>query len=156
MTPADLQRITDPKLLDNVIVNAIRHANEPLRLAALRRKVEILGGDADDPLEVEMQRVIAAREEVLFMQHGRRLQANRLRKKHAGSGAQATFEYLASNRDATEGYDSLVDNGMIEFTAEHVVLRYPDRFSEKARTRAAERLAEVGVTVPPAGAQDQE
>lgn len=144
----DLASITDVEKIDNLMANARRLGDEGMRTAALRRKIEILGGNPEDPLDMEMMRVIAAREQVIFETQRKKLRAAHLRGKYERDGAQATFEFLASKKTPTEGYDSLIESGMIEYTAEHVVLRYPDRFSDTARKRAAERLTQAGATLP--------
>jgi hypothetical protein len=51
-------------------------------------------------------------------------------------------------RDPSDGFRHLVDNGLAEFTAEHVVVSYHDRFSAEAVECARRRLADFGIELP--------
>ncbi|APE29091.1 hypothetical protein BMF35_a2262 [Aurantiacibacter gangjinensis] len=58
----------------------------------------------------------------------------------------AALEYCARNR--TEGFDEVLEHELAEFTAEAIILRFPETFTDKnLREIARTRLVEAGVNV---------
>ena len=71
---------------------------------------------------------------------------NRLRPKIEKDGEIAALEYCARNR--TDGFDEVLKYELAEFTAEAIILRFPDTFTdENLREIARTRLVEAGVDV---------
>lgn len=144
----DLSGETDVGKLDRWMEAGKREGVEALYDMALRRKIDVLGGNPEDPLDFEMMRVIAAREHGLKIKHGKNQQAAYLRRKYGNDGAEKTFADLAGRPEPTDGFDGLIESGFVHCTAEHVVLRYPHRFDPAVRKIAAERLELFGIDLP--------
>lgn len=70
---------------------------------------------------------------------------NRMRPKIDKDGEVAALEYCALRE--TDGFAEIMAYGMPELTAEAIVLRYPDDFSEAAKAAARSRLRQAGVEV---------
>lgn len=138
---------TDPDKLRSFMEKCkINHPE--LYRRAFRRLCLLTGRDADDPIESEFDACVAALEQVYLEDSGRRKRATRVREKRKKDGAVETFRYLAMKPSPSDGFLQLVDHGLAEFTAEHVVLRYPDRFPPEAVEASRKRLAEYGVALP--------
>ncbi len=76
---------------------------------------------------------------------------HRMRPKIGKDGERSALEYCA--RNTTDGFQEVLDYGLPQFTAEAIVLRMPDVFTNPDTRRiAAERLLGAGIdvqTLPP-------
>lgn len=115
---------------------------------AFRRLCALTNRNPDDPLEAEFDACVAALEQVYLEESGRRKRASRITGKRSRDGAVETFRYLAMKREPSDGFRHLVVHQLAEFTAEHVVLRYPSRFPDEAVEAARARLIEFGIPLP--------
>jgi len=125
------------------MVNAKRQKNMEIYWQAFRRVCELEGKNYDDPLEREFYSTLAAYEELLADKHGRRQPAARTRQKLKNQGFIACLEDWALSAKRTDGFNALVDSGQVELTGEHLVTKYPDRFSAKAVANARKVLESI-------------
>jgi hypothetical protein len=125
-----------------------KEAHPDLYNRAFRRLCKLTKRDADDPLEAEFDGCVAALEQIYFEESGRRKRASRITRKREKDGLLETFRYLAMKSEPSDGFKHLVNHGLAEFTAEHVVLRYPDRFPLEAVEASRRRLMEHGIPIP--------
>lgn len=146
ITP-NVNNYTKPSQLRNLMANAKRLGREEVWREAFQRLCEIEGGDQKDPLQRDFHMTLAAYEELLSIKNGRTTSASRTRQKLKNKGLIECLEDWAVSSAPTEGFELLVKNDLAHLTGEYLVLKYPDRFSEKAVTKATQRLSKYGISV---------
>ncbi|MDE3799572.1 hypothetical protein I7G59_19910 [Sinorhizobium meliloti] len=145
---ADPNKMTDPKQVRQLMLNAERLNATELAAACRRRLFQLSGIDVDDPVERRLAEAVAALEETYREKHGRAQAAGYTRRKIARDGAVATLSDWALKQEVTPGFVALVEGGMAEFTGEYVIAEHPDRFEPRVVDAARKRLAEHGVKLP--------
>jgi hypothetical protein len=138
---------TNPDKL-RTYMSRVKEGHPDLYRRAFRRLCTLIGRNADDPLEAEFDACVTALEQIYLEESGRRKRARRISDKRTRDGVVETFRYLAMKKEASEGFHHLVQNGLPEFTAEHVILRYPRRFPNEAVDAAQRRLSVHGIPLP--------
>ncbi len=135
---------SDSLKLRNWIKNAHREGAVEVEEAARRRLIEVEASknidDTSDPLFVEFWKSISALELALSEEKGKTIRLARTRQKIARVGVQKTLNDLALQVKPSEGYFLLRDRGMLDLSAEAVVLRFPGRFDENVCKAARSRL----------------
>lgn len=135
----------NPNDLRSLMANAKRLGEHDVYWQAFRRLCVLEGIDQTDPLNRDFYETLAAYEELLTEKNGRTTRANRTRQKLKNKGVIQCLEDWAVNPAPTQGFALLIENGLAELTGEYLVLKYPDRFSEKAVKAARSRLQRHGV-----------
>lgn len=134
----------DEKKLRNWISNANREGAEEVEDAARRRLIEIRAAkDIDDPnspVVVDFWKSIIALENELSEERGKTIRLSRTRQKIARVGVEKTLADLALKAKPSDGYNLLKARGMLDLSAEAVVLRYPKRFAQEVLEAARLRL----------------
>ncbi|WP_156172050.1 hypothetical protein [Aurantiacibacter gangjinensis] len=140
-----LSRQNSTEDIRRVMENA-RDRSPPVFKAAFRRLVEVSAQGSDDPIAKACWEMVHTVEGVR-KELGRPVwRMNRLRPKIEKDGEVAALEYCARNR--TEGFDEVLEHELAEFTAEAIILRFPETFTDKnLREIARTRLVEAGVNV---------
>ena len=140
-----LSHQTSPEEIRRVMENA-REKSPLVFKAAFRRLVEASAQNSDDAISKACWEMVHTVEGIR-KELGRSVwRMNRLRPKIEKDGEMAALEYCARNR--TEGFDEILDYGLAEFTAEAIILRFPDVFTDESlRQIARTRLVEAGVDV---------
>lgn len=141
----DPEKLTDREHVRNLLANAERLGEIDLAKACQRRLFKLSGMDFDDPLERRFWEIIAAFEEFRTQANGRTTKANRTRQKVNKAGIIKTVEDLMVQAQPSDGFKQLVAAGLSEFVFEHMVIEFPDRFSDKAVVAARRRLDELSV-----------
>ena len=95
---------------------------------------------AETQAEKEALRAVYAYEEALARKSGKRHRANRTWQMIKRYGIIAAVERAVNRSQETQGYKSLAEIGMQDYSFEAVVLRYPDLFSSETISRARERV----------------
>lgn len=135
----------DEKKLRNWISNANREGNEEVEDAARRRLIEIRAAkdidDPNDPVVLDFWKSITALENELSEERGKTIRLSRTRQKIARVGVEKTLADLTLQAQPSDGYHLLKARGMLDLSAEAVVLRYPKRFSEEVLEAARLRLS---------------
>lgn len=135
---------SDSLKLRNWIKNAHREGAVGVEEAARRRLIEVEASkyidDTSDPLVVEFWKSISALELALSEEKGKTIRLARTRQKITRVGVQKTLNDLALQVKPSEGYFLLRDRGMLDLSAEAVILRFPDRFDENVCNAARSRL----------------
>ena len=144
----DPKKMTDPKQVRQLMLNAKRQDATGLAADCRRRLYELSGIDIDDPVERRLAEAVAALEETYREKHGRAQAAGYTRPKIAKDGAVATLSDWALKSDVTPGFVALVQGGLAEFTGEYVIAEFPDRFEPRVVDAARKRLIEHGVRLP--------
>jgi hypothetical protein len=138
--PDFISKLTDRKKLRNVMDNAQRQGNDAAYWAAFKRKCTLEGMNCDDSLHAEFYQVLAAYEELLTDKNGRTTKASRTRQKLARHSVEKCLEDWALSTQPTQGFNLLIEKGIPELTAEYLVIKYADRFSDEAVKMATQRL----------------
>jgi hypothetical protein len=135
---------SDVAKLQNWINNAVREGAADVADAARRRLIEVQAStnidNSDDPLVLDFWKSIAALEFALTEERGKTIRLSRTRQKITRVGVQKTLADLALQSTPSDGYFLLLDRCMLDLSAEAVVLRFPDRFSEDIIQAARARL----------------
>jgi hypothetical protein len=137
-----LLKLKTPEECEQYILN-VRERWPQLVADARRKLVELRAAacNANTDAEREAIRAVFAYEEALSSKKGHRVRASRTWPMIDKHGAIGAVERLVSKRKESSGYTTLAEMGMKDFAFESVVLRHPEVFSEKALTRAKERIA---------------
>jgi hypothetical protein len=150
MTEAEVQAlariasIIDPDALRQMAINA-RGKSEVVEKAALRRLAAVSAKHATGTAEHEYWAMVHAVEELRRLNGRKVSRMNRLRPKIEKEGEIAALEYCALNE--TDGFAEVLAYGTPELTAEAIVLRHSERFSQSALAAARSRLELAGVKV---------
>ena len=139
----EISAYTDPKELEQLMVNAKRLGRDDVYWAAFRRLCEVEGLGKGDDLHCDFYATLRAYEELLSEKNGRTTKANRTRQKLARHGVVKCLEDWASDSKETQGFTLLVANGLVELTGEFLVLKHPEHFSPAAIVSARKRLQTV-------------
>ena len=147
----DVSKLRTPQDCRTVMQRA-RERNLPeVYNAAFRRLCTLVGSqhdDPSDPLVRDVYEMLAAYEQLLTEKHGRKTAASRTRQKIANKGVHQSVIEWTRGRVETNGFKTLVDAGLHEYTGEYLVVRYSDRFPEDVVALARSRLAAHGITAP--------
>ena len=126
--------------LKRLMVNAKRLGNEDFYNQAFKRRCELEGIDHDDPLHRDFYEVLAAYEQLLEEKHGRKQPAGYTRRKLKEKGVEQCLIDWALDDKETDGFQTLLERGMLELTGEYVVTKYPSRFDPTVLAAAEARL----------------
>jgi len=136
-----VQCLTTPEECEQFILNVQKDFPD-LAIQARRRGVELRAAKhgAKTAAEQEALRAVYAYEECLTKKKGRKTRASRTWPMIKNHGIIEAIEKAVNRKDVTQGYTILVEMGMQDFAFEHVVLRYPERFSQATIARSKERI----------------
>jgi hypothetical protein len=126
--------------LKQIMKNAKKLGREDVYLEALVQRCKLEGVDFDDPVEREFVGVLAAYEEFLKQRNGKTTVASYTRRKMRDKGVVQCLEDWAVAAHETDGFQALMSARLTHLTGEHIVLKYPDRFSPEAVEGARRRL----------------
>jgi hypothetical protein len=152
-----LDRLAGRESIEEIsqIMKNARGRSPAVYRAAFRRLVEVSAKDATNPIARACWEMVHTIEGVRKEAGRSAWRMNRLRPKIEREGEKAALEYCARNR--TDGFDEVLEYGLPEFTAEAIVLRFPDDFTDPTlREIARDRLADAGVDVDAAVARPSE
>lgn len=134
----------DETKLRNWISNANREGAEEVEDAARRRLIAVRAyrdiDDPNDPVVLDFWKSITALENELSEERGKTIRLSRTRQKIARVGVEKTLTDLALQAQPSDGYHLLKARGMLDLSAEAVVLRYPKRFAQEVLEAARLRL----------------
>lgn len=144
----DISKLKTPEECRTVMERAKGRGMAEVYESVFKRYCELSASAADDPndkLVLEFEKVLAAYEQLLTEKNGRTTKASRTRQKMARHGTvQCLIDWALADNE-TEGFKLLVSAGLEEFTAEHLVVKFADRFSNEVVTAAKRRLSEHGL-----------
>lgn len=134
----------DEAKLRNWIANANREGVEEVEDAARRRLIEVRAAkdidDPNDPIVHDFWRSITALEHALSDERCKTIRLSRTRQKIARVGVEKTLTDLTLQTQPSDGYHLLRARGMLDLSAEAVVLRFPERFEQNVLEAAQHRL----------------
>lgn len=146
--PYDIETaLQTPEQCRVVMERALAQGKHELYAAAFRRFCKLSGAEHEDPLDPLVRatfEAVAAYEQTLKEKHGKKVPASRTRQKIAKKGVyQSLLEWskLHGNR---QGFHSLIEAGLPEFTFDAVVVRFADRFPPDAVASCQETLRRAG------------
>jgi len=138
--PTFIERLENTNELRKVMANAKAQKREDVYWIAFRRLCALEGMNYEDPLHRDFHAVLTAYEELLTEKNGRNTKASRTRQKLARNSVEKCLEDWALSVSPTQGFSLLMQKGMSELTAEHLVVKYADRFTENVVMAAKARL----------------
>lgn len=139
MHETKIKQINDKQQLLNLISNAQRLGREDIKNIALKRLCELESIDMSDPLERDFFQVLAAYEYMLTEKNGRTTKATRVRQKLKNKGLkQCLIDWALGPK--TQGFEQLIEQGLGELTAEHLVVKYSYEFSKEVVVAAEQKL----------------
>jgi hypothetical protein len=146
--PKPISEYADPAALRILMANAKRQKRDDVWREAFRRLCELEGMGQTSPMDRDFYRMLAAYEGLLSEKNGRLTRATRTRQKLKNKGVIRCLEEWARSPKATQGFDMLVANGLVELTAEYMVLTHRENFSAEAVFGAGAKLARHGIAAP--------
>ncbi len=141
MDPAKIERLVDKQALRNLMDNAKRLERDDVYWLAFKQLCSLEGVAYDDPLERDFYEMLNAYEQLLTEKNGRTTKASRTRQKLKNKGVKQCLIDWALGAP-TDGFKLLVEKGLLELTAEYLVVKYAERFPEAVVKAARERLAQ--------------
>jgi hypothetical protein len=128
--------------------NAERLGRRDLYQAAFRRYCELANVDekSADVLK-DVWRAISAFELLMTERNGKTTRASRTRQKLDRDGPIKLVSDLATRQTPSDGFVTLVENGMADLTFEYIAIRHPDQFDEDVIAAAKTRLELAGVAL---------
>jgi hypothetical protein len=93
----------------------------------------------------DVWRAIAAFELLMTERNGKRTRAARTRQKLDRDGPVKLVADLALRPTPSDGFVTLVENGMADLTFEYIAIRHADEFEPGVITAARKRLESAGV-----------
>lgn len=138
----------DPAKLRSLMLNAKRQERMDVYNQAFRQLCRVQGRNYDDPLDRDFHEVMAALEQALTETRGRTTRLIRTRQKLKRVDVQTLINDLATSKQPSQGFLQLLEFGMGDMSAEHLVLRYSDRFPAATVEAARRRLVTHGVPLP--------
>lgn len=145
--PTFIYQLNDSEDLKVVMDRAQEQGREDVYQTAFKRYCEVVGRSYEDDLEKDFYETLSAYERLLSEKNGKNQKASRTRQKIKNKGFKACLEDWALSKQPSEGFLRLVENGLAEYTAEYVVTRHPDKFSDEVLASAIERLEKYEVKV---------
>ena len=140
MKADQINQMSDPDGLRNLMKNARRLAREDVYKLAFQRLCALEGQACEDPLERDFLQVLNAYEELLYEKHGRRTPATRTRQKLKNKGVrQCLMDWTRG--EPTSGFELLMKRELPELTGEYLVVKHADEFSAELVAAAKRRLA---------------
>ena len=136
-----MKKITDyddPAALRRVRKNALDTATKALRQLSL-----LEAGKHEDKMHLDYYQALAAYEQLLIETVHPSARATRTREALAKRTLQDCLEEWAGAKTPTRAFDLLTQFGLVDMTAERIVLRYSDLFSEKTLNVVRKRLADL-------------
>ena len=139
MKADQINRMSDPHGLRNLMKNAQRLGREDIHKLAFQRLCALEGQACEDPLERDFLQVLNAYEELLSEKNGRRTMASRTRQKLKNKGVrQCLIDW--TDGPPTSGFELLMKREQEELTGEYLVVKHADEFSEELVAAAKRRL----------------
>jgi hypothetical protein len=142
-----LTRLKTPEDCELVASNVA--AKDPVYARQLVRRAVVLHANKHNvtsPVEQDALEALYANERALAEDRGKKVSATRMTTMIKRRGIIAAVERIVTQKQETEGYETLTRLGMEDKRFEAVVLRHPDAFSADAVAQSKTRLGE------PAGA----
>ena len=127
--------------------NARRLGRQDLHDTDFRRYCELGGVEHSEKLLSDVWKAISAFEIIMTERNGKTTRASRTRQKLQKDGAKKLVADLAMRAEPSDGFSTLVENGMADLTFEYIAIRNADEFDDAVVAAAKKRLASVGVAV---------
>ncbi len=122
--PDFITKLTKAADVHNVMDNAKAKGRNDVYWAAFRHLCDLEGRSYNDVLEQDFYKMLAAYESLLTEKHGRKTKASRTRPKIDRHGFQKCLVDWVSAKKATPGFLLLIENKMVQYTAEAVVAKH--------------------------------
>jgi len=143
----NIEKEENPERLNNIRDNALRLERPDIANLVLQRLCELEGKKYNDPLESRFYEVLVAYEECLTRKNGRKTRATRTRQKIENKGFKQCLIDWAMESKLSDGFETLMKEGLYELTGEYLVCEFADQFAPEAVDKARKRLREWDITV---------
>lgn len=140
-----VERCSDPKDLERIAKNALRHGQDSVRHAALLKLYAVSPAAKPGTLEHDVWQSIFALEGALKDERGKTVLLSRTRQKIKRDGERRTVADLVLGT-VSDGFQMLIERGMPELTFEAVARRHPREFDDEVLSAADARLQKFGIT----------
>lgn len=127
--------------------NAERLGRRDLYQVAFRRYCELSGLDGSADVLRDVWKAISAFELLMTERNGKTTRAARTRQKLNRDGPIKLVADLALRPTPSDGFITLIENGMPDLTFEYIAIRYPKQFGDEVIAAAKKRLESAGVVL---------
>lgn len=128
VTKDNVDHATDVPKIRRLMANADRLGEVQLAIKCKQRIFELAGGEGNSLIEKRLFQALAAYEEVLLEKHGRVVRANYTKRKIRDKGVIQTLTDWALDTKVTPGFETLISQGLEDFTGEKIVIDFADEF----------------------------
>src|SRR4051812_17468212 len=137
---------SDAKKLEQLANNARAMGETEIVRAAQLRLFDVKPSSKPGTLEYDVWRSIFALEGTLKEERGRTTLLARTRQSIARDGEAGTVAHLIMKREASDGFQMLLDRDMAHLTFEVVALKHRHRFDDAVLSAGEERLTRAGLS----------
>lgn len=146
--PFDPARLKTQAEVLQFMKNAERLGRRDLYQAAFRRYCELAKVEAESGEVLrDVWRAISAFELLMTERNGKTTRASRTRQKLNRDGPLKLVADLALRQTPSDGFVTLIENGMADLTFEFIAIRHSDQFGEDVIDAAKRRLESAGVAL---------
>lgn len=142
---AFIETCSDPAKLEQLIDNARAKGETEIVRAAQLRLYDVKPSSKPGTLEYDVWRSIYALEGSLTEERDRTTLLSRTRQTITREGEAGTVARLVLKREASDGFQMLLDRDMAHLTFEVVALKHRDRFEQDVLSAAEQRLMRAGL-----------
>ncbi|WP_226780942.1 hypothetical protein [Oceaniglobus trochenteri] len=142
---AAVKKMEAPEGLRRMMANARLKGVEKVHDAAFKRLAHVQAEGDPGSVEHGMWSAINAIEEIKRDDAGKTVRLSFLRRDIQKLGMVPAMDKLVSKDSPSERFEELIARHFPELTAEAVVMRHADKFSEGAVARSTERLSDAGI-----------
>ena len=143
----DPSRLTTQAEALQLMKNAERLGRRDVYDSAFRRFCELSGASQVGDVLKDVLKAISAFELLMTERNGRTTRASRTRQKLNRDGPVKLVSDLALRPIPSDGFVTLVENGMADLTFEYIAIRHPDQFGADVIASARKRLESAGVAL---------
>ncbi len=127
--------------------NAERLGRRDVYDAAFRRYCELSGTEEATDVLKDVLKAISAFELLMTERNGKTTRASRTRQKLNRDGPVKLVADLSVRPVPSDGFRTLVENGMADLTFEYIAILHPMHFDEQTILAAKKRLTSAGVAL---------
>ena len=142
---ANIAKCSEPTQLRRYMENARSRGADEVYDAAFHRLISVQPSAEIGTIAHDVWRTIHAFEELLRQERGKTVRLSRTRQAIARKGEVRTVTGLVLKREASNGFNMLLERDLLELSFEALVVARSDHFPAEVVNGARSRLEDAGV-----------